>query len=103
MTSPEILRNQRKKTDNRSLTWYLICRTAVITVLLGGAAVFYLKGSVNRPLIPPLFLLIGISYAEALTSALLLKKISKTNLFTQVQIVWDLLFVSTLILLTGGG
>ncbi|MCD6188522.1 MAG: PAS domain S-box protein [Desulfuromusa sp.] len=90
------------KTDNRGLTWYLICRTAVITLLLGGAAIFYLKGSANRPLIQPLFLLIVIAYAEALVSALFLKKISNTDFFSQLQIVWDLLFVSVLILLTGG-
>ncbi len=88
--------------DNRSLTWYLICRTAVITFLLGGAAIFYLKGSANRTLISPLFLLIGIAYAEAIISALVLKKISNTDFFSQLQIVWDLLFVSVLILLTGG-
>ncbi|WP_321370680.1 ATP-binding protein [uncultured Desulfuromusa sp.] len=102
MTTIEDLKKQRLQPDNRSLTWYLICRTAVITFLLGGAAIFYLKGSVNRSLIPPLFLLIGVSYAEALISALLLKKIENTNFFTQLQIVWDLLFVSALILLTGG-
>jgi two-component system sensor histidine kinase PilS (NtrC family) len=102
MTSAGTLKKQKLKADNRSLTWYLICRTAVITFVLGGAAVFYLKGSGNRSLIPPLFFLIAISYAEALVSALLLKKIVKTNLFTQLQIVWDLLFVTALILLTGG-
>ena len=102
MTLVETFQKTRKRTDNRSLTWYLICRTAVITFLLGGAAVFYLKGSVNRSVIPPLFLLIGVSYAEALISALLLKKIKNSNFFTQLQIVWDLLFVTVLILLTGG-
>jgi two-component system sensor histidine kinase PilS (NtrC family) len=102
MVTTKTLKNQTENTDNRSLTWYLICRTAVITLLLGGASIFYLKGSVSRTLIPPLFLLIGISYAEALLSALLLKKISNTNFFSQLQIVWDLLFVSILILLTGG-
>ena len=96
------MKKQRTNTDNRSLTWYLICRTAVITFLLGGAAILYFKGSVNRTLIPQLFLLIGISYAEALISALLLKKIVNTNIFAQLQIIWDLLFVSVLILLTGG-
>ncbi|MEA3544426.1 MAG: PAS domain-containing protein, partial [Thermodesulfobacteriota bacterium] len=98
----ETLEHRGQKTDIRSLTWYLICRAVVITVLLGGAAVFYLKGNVSRTLIPPLFILIGISYAEALVSALLLKKISRTYFFAQVQIAWDLLFVSVLILLTGG-
>jgi len=102
MTTADTFKRQKLNTDNRSLTWYLICRTAVITFLLGGAAIFYLNGSVNRSLIPPLFILIAISYAEALVSALLLKKITNTSFFTQLQIVWDLLFVSALILLTGG-
>ena len=102
MSTSETLKKRVMKTDNRGLTWYLICRTAVITLLLGGAAIFYLKGSANRTLIPPLFLLIGIAYAEALVSALFLKKISNTDFFSQLQIVWDLLFVSVLILLTGG-
>ena len=102
MTTTGTLKNQRIKNDNRSLTLYLISRTAVITFLLGGAAIFYLKGSTNRTLIQPLFLLIGIAYAEALISAFVLKKISNTDLFSQLQIVWDLLFVTALILLTGG-
>ncbi len=89
-------------TDNRSLTWYLICRTAVITLLLGGAAVFFLEGSLQRALIYPLFILIAVSFAEALVSAFLLKKISNIDFFAQLQIAWDLLFVSALILLTGG-
>lgn len=102
MITTKTSKKQLMKNDNRSLTWYLICRTAVITLLLGGAAIFYLQGSINRSVIFPLFLLIGLSYAEALFSALLLKKISNTDLFSQLQIVWDLLFVSVLILLTGG-
>lgn len=90
------------KTDNRSLTWYLICRTAVITFLLGGAAVFYLRGSFHHPIANPLFALIAIAYAEALISAFSLKKIRNIDFFAQLQIVWDLFFVTLLILLTGG-
>jgi len=97
---PPIL--QQHKTYNRSLTWYLICRTAVITVLLGGAAIFYLKGEINHSVVPPLFYLIGIAYAEALISALVLMVLSKHYLFAQLQIVWDLIFVTVLILITGG-
>ena len=92
----------KTKTDNRSLTWYLVCRTAVITLLLGGAAVLFLKGSVRQANIPPLFYLLGISYAEALLAAALLKKIKNKYIFSQLQIIWDLLFVTALILLTGG-
>ena len=88
--------------DNRSLTWYLVCRTAVITLLLGGAAVFFLQGSVRHTTISPLFALLGVSYAEALIAAALLQKTKNTYLFSQLQIVWDLLFVTALIILTGG-
>ena len=94
--------HQQRSIDSRSLTWYLVFRTAIITLLLGGAAIFYLKGTVYRTVIPPLFGLIGVAYAQALVSALLLKKIRHIQLFAQLQIVWDLLFVTVLIVLTGG-
>jgi len=98
--TPSIL--PQHKIYNRSLTWYLICRTAVITVLLGGAAIFYLNGGINHSTVTPLFYLVGIAYFEALISALVLQVLSKYYFFAQLQIVWDLIFVSALILLTGG-
>ena len=88
--------------DSRSLTWYLVCRTAVITLLLGGAAVFFINGASSRYAIQPLFILIVISYLSALISALVLKYLGHFKHFSEIQIVWDLLFVTTLILLTGG-
>lgn len=89
-------------TDYRSLTWYLASRAAVITFLLGGASIFYLRGNVATTAVVPLLILIGVSYAQALCSALLLRFVKRLNLFAQVQIVWDLLFVTALILMTGG-
>lgn len=85
---------------HRSLVWYLVCRTAVITLVLGGAAFFYLYGNLVYS-VTPLFFLVGLSYAQALITALLLPHIRTVGFLTQVQIVWDLLFVSALILLTG--
>jgi len=102
MATKKALTLQQHKNNNRSLTWYLICRTAVITVLLGGAAIFYLKGEINHSVVTPLFYLIGIAYAEALISALILMVLSKHYVFAQLQIVWDLIFVTVLILITGG-
>lgn len=102
MSLPCDKKNFALRTDYRSLTWYLACRAAVITFLLGGAALFYLQGNVATSAVVPLLILIGISYAQALFSALLLRFVSRLNLFAQVQIVWDLLFVTALILLTGG-
>jgi len=98
----ELSGKQKKTIDNRSLTWYLICRTAVITFLLGGAAVFYLQGNLQQSAVFPLFILIAVSYAEALISAFFLRSVSRASLFSQIQISWDLLFVTALILLTGG-
>lgn len=102
MDLSETAQNEAISNDNRSLTWYLICRTAVITFLLSGAAVFYLKGNLQGITIYPLFVLIAVSYVQAIFSAVLLGKIHNLNLFSQAQIVWDLLFVSILILITGG-
>jgi len=90
------------KTDSRSLTWYLICRTAVITFLLGGSGVFYLQGNLHHISATPLFILIGIAYCEALLSAVFLGKTKNIYRFAQVQIIWDLIFVTVLILLSGG-
>lgn len=90
-----------EQTNNRILTWYLICRTAVITFLLGGAGALYLKGDSGYAISPLLFL-IATSYVEALLSAALINRISRLHLFSQIQIAWDLIFVTALILLTGG-
>ena len=90
------------RSDSRSLTYYLACRTAVITFLLGGAAVFYIKGASQKHTILPLFILIGVSYLAALISAVILKYVKHSRHFTEIQIVWDLLFITALILLSGG-
>ncbi|MDT8420983.1 MAG: ATP-binding protein [Desulfuromonadales bacterium] len=88
--------------DRRSLVWYLACRVGVITLLLGGAAVFYLQGHVESVAAPLLFVLLGLSYLQALLSLLLLRWLQKYGFFTQLQLVWDLLFVTILIFVTGG-
>lgn len=102
MIQPEFSQQSVIVNDNRSLMWFLICRTAVITLLLGGAAIFYIKGSLHRVSVYPFVVLIAVSYLEAFVSALLLAKTRNINLFVQAQIVWDLVFVTTLILLSGG-
>ena len=88
--------------DRRSLIWYLACRVGVITLLLGGAAVFYLQGHVESEAAPLLFVLLGLSYLQALLSLMLLRWVQKYGFFTQLQLVWDLLFVTILIFVTGG-
>ena len=100
MSAGEPTDKQLTRSGHRSLVWYLVCRTAVITLVLGGAAFFYFHGNLAYSA-TPLFFLVGASYAQALIIALLLPRIKAVGFISQIQIVWDLLFVSALILLTG--
>ncbi|KIH77177.1 hypothetical protein GFER_07420 [Geoalkalibacter ferrihydriticus DSM 17813] len=86
------------------LSWFLLFRVVVITLFLGGA-IFYQLGwrSVQaQPAVDYLFLLVAFSYGQALVSAAVLRKIQRFKVFTQMQIVWDLFFVTCLIYLSGG-
>lgn len=100
MAAGEPTENPLKYTGHRSLVWYLVCRTAVITLVLGGAAFFYLYGNLAYS-VTPLFFLVGISYTQAVVVALVLPRVTHTWLLNQAQIVWDLLLVTALILVTG--
>lgn len=89
----------------RQLSWYLFFRLLVITLFLGGAIAFQLRGgsSAVGEVLPYLFLLVGISYLHALVSALLLRGLrSTTRLFIHSQVVWDLLFSTAVVYVTGG-
>ncbi|MCF6179458.1 MAG: ATP-binding protein [Geopsychrobacter sp.] len=88
--------------DRRSLAWFLAFRVAVITLFLGGTAVFFLNGKMGGDIAPLLFLLLAFSYFQALVSALALLWIKRFHFFAQLQLMWDLLFVTTIILITGG-
>ncbi len=88
--------------NNRSLTWYLFCRTAVVTFLLGGSAFLNLQSDTGFLSVYSLLFLILISYFQAIISSLLLTRIKNRNLYSQIQVAWDLLFVSCLVVLSGG-
>ncbi|WP_020676441.1 two-component system sensor histidine kinase NtrB [Geopsychrobacter electrodiphilus] len=88
--------------DRLSLAWFLAFRVAVITLFLGGSAVFFLNGKMGSDIAPLLFFLLALSYTEALISALALLWIKGFRLFAQIQLFWDLLFVTAIILITGG-
>lgn len=100
MSAGEQSEKQLTQAGHGSLVWYLVCRTAVITLVLGGAAFFYLHGNLAYS-VTPLFFLVGISYVQAIIVALILPRLDNVWLLNQVQIVWDLLLVSALILTTG--
>lgn len=100
MATSEATEHPLKYPGHRSLVWYLICRTAVITLVLGGAAFFYLYGNLAYS-VSPLLLLVGLSYAQAIIVALVLPRIATVWIVNQIQIIWDLLLVTALILVTG--
>ncbi|MDO3376779.1 two-component system sensor histidine kinase NtrB [Geoalkalibacter halelectricus] len=86
------------------LSWFLLFRLVVITLFLGGAILYQLGLRAPHPqtAVDYLFWLVGLSYAQALFSAAVLRKIQHFKVFTQVQITWDLFFVTSLIYLSGG-
>lgn len=94
----------RKTTEplRRQLSWYLFYRLLVISLFLGGAIAFQLRGG-SSSVFPFLFLLVGISYLQALVSALLLRGLRHPGrLFIHAQVIWDLLFSTAVIYVTGG-
>jgi len=88
--------------DRRSLAWFLAFRVAIITIFLGGTAGFFLSGKMGGDVAPHLFLLLALSYLQALISALVLSWVKRFRFFAQIQLFWDLLFVTSIIVITGG-
>lgn len=94
----------RQEPTRSQLSWFLFFRVVVITLFLGGAIFYQLGASTQRTeaTVNYLFILIGLSYLQALISAIILRRLTRFKLFTQTQIGWDLLFVTCLIYLSGG-
>lgn len=94
----------KTKPSRRQLSWFLFFRVLVITLFLGGTIIYQLRGGVEKahPALPYLYLLVGISYLQSLLSTAVLPRTRHLKIFTQAQVVWDLLFVSSLIYVTGG-
>ena len=91
--------------ERRAHLWYLVCRLAIVTVLLGGTGAFYLSEKVHLSTALPLFFLIIPAYAQTAISALVLarlQRLSRLLMFSQVQLTWELVFVSLLIIISGG-
>jgi two-component system sensor histidine kinase PilS (NtrC family) len=95
---------QHNGITKRSLYWFLFARTTVVTLFLGGTIFFQLRSGRGEIFPAPylLSLLIAISCFQAILSAVLLPKLRRLYFFVQVQIVCDLLFVTTLVYFTGG-
>ena len=89
--------------NRRLLAWYLGARLAVVVFFLGGA-IFYLRGryGISQHLIPWISVLILISALQSVVSLFWLRAVKRWLLAVQAQLVWDLLFATAVIYMTGG-
>ncbi|MGE4545142.1 MAG: nitrogen regulation protein NR(II) [Pedobacter sp.] len=76
----------------------------VISLFLGGSILFQIQGNAGQQwaALRYFYALIAISYLQALVSLVCVKKLGPMRWLAQAQIVWDLLFATFLIYLTGG-
>jgi two-component system, NtrC family, sensor histidine kinase PilS len=88
----------------QQLSWFLFFRVVVITLFLGGTIIYQLREGIDRtpPVISYSYTLIAISYLQTILSAILLPGVRRLKLFSQILVVWDLLFVTSVVYITGG-
>lgn len=102
---PGVLPARRQlKPSRKHLGWFLLLRVLFICIFLGGTVIYQVRDGLaaSHPALPYFYLLIGVSFAHALASALSLPKVNNLGFFTRTQIAWDLVFCLLLIYLTGG-
>src|SRR5215470_17997451 len=87
----------------RRLQWFLLLRVGMTTFLLLAATVLYYSGDGNNIAVSkPLFFASIITNAISVTSGLLLTRVQGLALFAYIQLGFDTLFTTGVILLTGG-
>ena len=84
----------------RRLAWFLLVRTALVTIFLAGAAWVYGPQKEAGP--DPRLGLIALGYGVTAISSLLLPRVRHLLLFAGVQVAVDLVLVTLVILATGG-
>ncbi len=86
------------------LQWVIFIRLAVVTVMLGVAAFVHSKSAesiVEKP-ITYLYGLIALTYLVTILFSVLLLETKRLALLNYLQILWDSIFITTVIYLTGG-
>ncbi len=104
MVKMEALSTRDEERYLRSLRWFLFFRVLILVLFFGGTSLHQMRGGTaqtNHALFY-ISILVGIYCLEAILSIILLPRISRRKFFVHIQIVWDLLFVTFLIYLTGG-
>ena len=91
--------------ERRRLTWFAVARMIVVTLFYASTAILYERrpDSFESISLSGLGKLIGATYIFSLLSLAALNLPTRFRpLLTYVQIIWDLLLVTLLVLLTGG-
>jgi two-component system sensor histidine kinase PilS (NtrC family) len=95
---------ERNKELLERIKWLMVLRLLFATFLLVATVVVQARAypSFSNTSLASLYILTGIIYFLTLCYALLLDRIKKYILFAYVQLVFDVLFVTALIYVTGG-
>lgn len=90
--------------SSRLMKWFLGIRVLVISLFLGGAILFQIKGNGGQhwAVLRYLYLLVTVSYLQTMVSLVSVKRVGPMRWLAQAQIAWDLLLATVLIYLTGG-
>lgn len=83
------------------LKWLVIFRIVLVTLLLGSALIIQFNASTSRPL-ELLYVFIIVSYVFTAITVYLLKRIRNVQLYAYFQIIYDLVFETGIIYITGG-
>jgi two-component system, NtrC family, response regulator PilR len=87
----------------RRLQWFLLLRVGMATFLLLAAAVLYYSGDGNNDAVSrPLFLAIVIINVISIVSGFLVTRVQDLALFAYIQLVFDTILTTGIVLLTGG-
>lgn len=88
----------------RLMRWFFAIRLLVISLFLCGSILFQIRGDagVQTLVLRYLYVLVAVSYLQALISLILVKNVGPFRWLAQSQLVWDLIFATFLIYLTGG-
>jgi two-component system response regulator PilR (NtrC family) len=87
----------------RRLQWFLLLRVGMATcLLLAAAALYYSNDGNDNAVSRPLFLAIVITNVISIASGFLLTQVQGLALFAYVQLVFDTMLTTGIVLLTGG-
>src|SRR6266568_5716381 len=91
--------------ESKKLAWLILARMVVVSLFLGSITFLYLRDPENLGAISlsGLTRLAVVTYVFSIVSLTMIRLTPRFNLtISYLQIVWDILFVTVLVLLTGG-